>query len=57
MIGEVSPLPTVLAIAEKVKQSIKFIIDDDLPRTESMVHEFIDVKGKTLSSLMCHNQL
>ncbi|KAF7724152.1 hypothetical protein EC973_001277 [Apophysomyces ossiformis] len=48
MIGEVSPIPTVLAIAEKVKESIKFIIDDNRIRKESMVAEFIDVQeGET----------
>lgn len=46
LIAEVSPIPTVLAIVEKVKSSMKFILDDDCSRNQSLVREFIDVKGK-----------
>lgn len=46
MISEVSTLPTIMAIAEKAQNSMKFILEDDRVRKESMVAHFVDVKGK-----------
>lgn len=48
MISEVSTLPTIMAIADKAKESMKFLTEDDGLRTESMVHEYVDVKGMRL---------
>ncbi|KAI8991027.1 hypothetical protein BDF20DRAFT_908845 [Mycotypha africana] len=49
MISEVSPLPTVMAIAAKMKDSIRFLTDkgDNYP-SESILKEFVDVQeGET----------
>lgn len=43
MISEVSPLPTVMAIASKVKESIRFITEEQRDYEKSMLIEFIDV--------------
>jgi E3 ubiquitin-protein ligase HUWE1 len=43
MISEVSPLPTVLAIATKVKESVRFITNQGCDK--SMLIDFIDVKA------------
>lgn len=46
MIAEVSPIPTVLAIVEKVRSSVKFILEDPSSRNKSLVSDLIDIKGK-----------
>ncbi|KAI8368284.1 uncharacterized protein BYT42DRAFT_522115 [Radiomyces spectabilis] len=58
LITEVSPLPTVLAISEKVKQSIKNTLgNDDTSRTESMVKDFIDIKDDETEKIERGNKL
>ncbi|ORY95778.1 hypothetical protein BCR43DRAFT_557706 [Syncephalastrum racemosum] len=44
MISEVSTVPTIMAIAEKAKSSMRFFVDNDSARTESMVKDYIDIK-------------
>ena len=46
MISETSTLPTILAIAEKAKHSIKLITEDKSVRRQSMIQPYIDVKGR-----------
>jgi E3 ubiquitin-protein ligase HUWE1 len=45
MISEVSPLPTVLAIASKVKESIRFITEKTDDYQKSTLVEFVDVNA------------
>lgn len=39
-------MPTIMAIAEKAKASMRFFVDSDSPRKDSMVKDYIDIKGK-----------
>ncbi|KAI8637213.1 hypothetical protein BD408DRAFT_447787 [Parasitella parasitica] len=45
MISEVSPLPTVLAIAAKVKESIRFVTEKADDYQKSTLVEFVDVNA------------
>lgn len=55
VISDVSTLPTIMAIAEKVKQSIAFITENNTLGTECMVKPYIDVKGKRLFHVFIHS--
>ncbi|KAI8145482.1 hypothetical protein BJV82DRAFT_39092 [Fennellomyces sp. T-0311] len=57
MISETSTLPTILAIAEKAKQSIKFITENTSLRRESMVEAYIDVKENEPDKIKKGNDL
>ncbi|CAO3607400.1 unnamed protein product [Cunninghamella blakesleeana] len=57
MIAETSPMPTVAAIVEKVKSSIKFILEDDSSRTKSMIREFIDIKDNETEKIEKGNKM
>ncbi|ORX50832.1 hypothetical protein DM01DRAFT_1090162 [Hesseltinella vesiculosa] len=57
LISEVSPIPTVLAVAEKARASLKFILDDNATRTTSMVRPYIDVKDNEQDKIGKGNDL
>lgn len=56
MISEVSPLPTVLAIAAKVKESIRFITDKTDDYQKSKLIEFVDVNATEVDKIERGNQ-
>ncbi|KAK4518814.1 ribosomal RNA biogenesis protein rrp5 [Mucor velutinosus] len=56
MISEVSPLPTVLAIAAKVKESIRFITDQTGDYQTSTLMEFVDVNATETDKVARGNQ-
>ncbi|CAO3595638.1 unnamed protein product [Absidia cylindrospora] len=57
MIAEVSPIPTVLAIVEKVRSSVKFILEGHSSRNKSLVSDFIDVKANDTEKIKQGNEL
>ncbi|GAN06879.1 conserved hypothetical protein [Mucor ambiguus] len=57
MISEVSPLPTVLAIAAKVKESIRFITDKTDDYQKSALMEFVDVNAAETDKVERGNEL
>lgn len=57
MVSEVSPLPTVLAIAAKVKESIRFITDKTDDYQKSTLMEFVDVHATESDKVERGNQL
>ncbi|KAI8081696.1 uncharacterized protein BX664DRAFT_376387, partial [Halteromyces radiatus] len=57
MIADVSPIPTVMAIVEKVKTSAKFILDDYTPGNKSLIRDYIDVQDNDTEKIKRGNQL
>ncbi|KAI9270590.1 hypothetical protein BDA99DRAFT_478483 [Phascolomyces articulosus] len=57
MISETSTLPTILAIAEKAKHSIKLITEDKSVRRQSMIQPYIDVKENETEKIKNGNEL
>ncbi|CAO3635514.1 unnamed protein product [Mucor hiemalis] len=57
MISEVSPLPTIFAIASKVKDSIRFITENSSEYENSMLYEFVDVNEKETDKVERGNKI
>ncbi|KAI8340111.1 hypothetical protein BC941DRAFT_468384 [Chlamydoabsidia padenii] len=57
LIAETSPIPTVLAIVEKVKSSMKFILEDTSTRNKSLIREYIDVKDNETDKIERGNKV
>lgn len=57
MISEVSPLPTVFAIATKVKESTRFITENTSDYENSRLYEFVDVNEKETDKIERGNKV
>ncbi|ORE21321.1 hypothetical protein BCV71DRAFT_241689 [Rhizopus microsporus] len=57
MISEVSPLPTMMAIVTKIKESIGSLLDQDIARRKSMMVEYVDVYENEQDKIDSGNKL
>lgn len=57
MISEVSPLPTMMAIVTKIKESIGSLLDQDIARQKSMMVDYVDVYENEQDKIDSGNKL